>query len=112
MRYIQANLHGRILVADLARAAGMSEDVLRRRLRQAVGCSATALVGRLRAGRARDLLGRGDMSLAEIAFVCGYSDQAHLTRSFKRAFGRSPGSWRASRTRRPPPIDDTDRSLE
>lgn len=107
VRYIQANLQGRILVSDLARAAGMSEDVLRRRLRRSTGRGAAALVGQLRAGRARDLLGQDDMSLAEISFACGYSDQAHLTRCFKRAFGQAPGAWRASRSRRPASSDAT-----
>jgi len=33
-------------------------------------------------------------SLSEIALSVGFSDQAHLCRLFRPAFGQSPSSWR------------------
>jgi AraC family transcriptional regulator len=33
-------------------------------------------------------------SLSEIALSVGFSDQAHLCRLFRRAFGQSPANWR------------------
>jgi AraC-like DNA-binding protein len=44
--------------------------------------------------RARRLLLQG-VSLAEAAFACGFADQSHLTRQFRRAYGVTPGRWRA-----------------
>ncbi|MEO1086944.1 MAG: AraC family transcriptional regulator, partial [Acidobacteriota bacterium] len=38
--------------------------------------------------------------IADIAVEAGFSDQSHLTRAFKAAFGITPGAWR--RRRRPP----------
>jgi AraC-like DNA-binding protein len=32
--------------------------------------------------------------LAELALAAGFADQSHLTRSFKRQVGTTPGSWR------------------
>jgi AraC-like DNA-binding protein len=34
------------------------------------------------------------MAIAEIGFVCGYSDQAHLTREFNRRMGVPPARYR------------------
>jgi AraC-like DNA-binding protein len=36
-------------------------------------------------------------SLAEAAFMSGFSDQSHMTRQFKQAFGLTPGHWKAIR---------------
>jgi AraC-like DNA-binding protein len=36
----------------------------------------------------------GAEPLSEIALSVGFSDQAHLCRLFRQAFGRSPASWR------------------
>ncbi|WP_299511541.1 AraC family transcriptional regulator [uncultured Limnohabitans sp.] len=35
-----------------------------------------------------------EMAIAEIGFVCGYSDQAHLTREFNRRMGVPPARYR------------------
>jgi AraC family transcriptional regulator len=94
VRFVKANLHRRLRASEIAEAVGMSETTLRRKIRAATGGGVVALTNRLRAGEARALIRRGDKSLAEVAFVCGYADQAHLTRSFRRAFGQSPGAWR------------------
>jgi AraC-like DNA-binding protein len=34
------------------------------------------------------------LSLTDVALVCGFSDQSHLSREFKRTVGVSPGAWR------------------
>jgi AraC-like DNA-binding protein len=34
--------------------------------------------------------------LIDIAAVCGFSDQSHFGRVFKRTFGLTPGAWRRS----------------
>jgi transcriptional regulator GlxA family with amidase domain len=44
----------------------------------------------MRFNRAVALLGRGDVDLAEVAFECGYFDQAHLNRDFREFAGSSP----------------------
>jgi AraC-like DNA-binding protein len=44
----------------------------------------------LRLNRARHLL-HGDASVSVVAQECGFSDQSHLTRAFKRAMGMPPG---------------------
>jgi AraC-like DNA-binding protein len=33
------------------------------------------------------------MTLAEIAVKCGFAEQSHFTRVFKRLIGVSPGAW-------------------
>jgi transcriptional regulator GlxA family with amidase domain len=52
-------------------------------------------VRRLRLWRARDALDCDrDSSLSEIAADCGFADQSHFTRHFRRLFGTTPGAYR------------------
>lgn len=44
----------------------------------------------LKVDRAIDLIRKGNTSLTEIAFTCGFSDQSHFIRAFKRCTGMKP----------------------
>lgn len=50
---------------------------------------------RLRIDFACDRLRQHDAPLAEIALDCGFADQPHLTRTFKRVIGMTPAQYRA-----------------
>jgi AraC-like DNA-binding protein len=39
---------------------------------------------------------QSNAAVSEIGFLCGYSDQAHFTREFKRATGITPSKYRES----------------
>ena len=53
-------------------------------------------VQKRRIERAYDLLQKKDISLCEIAYECGFADQSHFTRVFKRRVGVTPGVFRSS----------------
>jgi transcriptional regulator GlxA family with amidase domain len=44
--------------------------------------------------RAKDLMLEGNEPLSVIAVLCGFTDQAHLSRLFKQNIGQPPGAWR------------------
>jgi AraC-like DNA-binding protein len=44
--------------------------------------------------RAKVLMTSTDQQLTDIALICGFADQSHLNRSFRRVLGVSPGRWR------------------
>jgi AraC-like DNA-binding protein len=47
------------------------------------------------------LLAGGDDPLPAVGFVCGFSDQAHFTREFRRRVNLTPGAYRAIRLELP-----------
>ena len=53
-------------------------------------------VQKRRVGHAARLLADRDMPLSEIAYECGFADQSHFTRVFKRRMGATPGAYRDS----------------
>jgi AraC family transcriptional regulator len=58
--------------------------------RRHYGCSLGEYLRRRRVATARELLTNPDLPLTEIAFAAGFSDQSHLTRTFKRFTGMTP----------------------
>ncbi|MEV0399124.1 AraC family transcriptional regulator [Actinoallomurus sp. NPDC050550] len=77
---------------DLAAMVGTGRFALLRAFRAAYGLPPHAYLTNLRVQRARSLLDAGRRP-AEIAADLGFTDQAHLTRHFKRIVGVPPGAY-------------------
>jgi AraC family transcriptional regulator len=92
--FIEGNLHRTIHTRDLSAVAQRSPAYFSRKFKLAVGEPPHAYVVRRRLERACHLMVTSAASLSEIALSVGFSDQAHLGRLFRAAFGQSPASWR------------------
>ena len=95
--YIDNNLHRTIHIRDLSAVARRSPAHFSRKFKLAVGESPHAYVVKRRLERACHLMMTSSVSLSEIALNVGFSDQAHLCRLFRQAFGQSPANWRRER---------------
>lgn len=85
-----------VAIAEMARAAGLSEAHFSRQFRKTIGDSPHQFLMRFRVERAAAMLADEARPLSEIAAACGFSDQAHLTRLFKRFVGETPRQYRAA----------------
>lgn len=83
---------GAIDVRALAGELGISREHLHRLFRSALGVTPVAYGRLARIARAKTLLGEGQ-SPAAVAAQCGFADQAHFTRWFRRCFGVAPGHY-------------------
>ena len=89
---------GRVRIGGLAQELGWSRKRLAARFREEIGLPAKACARILRFRRALRLLERDDGTpWAEIALACGYFDQAHLNRDFRRLAGSTPSEFLARR---------------
>lgn len=86
------------VVADVARSLGMSARSFHRRLAEQ-GLNFQTLAETTRRELAEGLLQDDRHSIAEIAFLTGFSEQSSFTRAFKRWVGRTPASYRKARAR-------------
>jgi AraC-like DNA-binding protein len=84
-----------VALAALASVAGLSRFELLRRFRQQTGLTPHAFQTNRRIAHARARLSTGEAP-ARVAFECGFADQAHLTRTFKRVVGVTPGRFAAA----------------
>lgn len=83
-------------VARVAEDAGVHPVHLARVFNDYLGCApGEALRGR-RLERAAGALGRSGAALADVAARFGFSDQSHMTRSFRAGFGMTPLAFRQS----------------
>ncbi|MEM1431033.1 MAG: AraC family transcriptional regulator [Pseudomonadota bacterium] len=84
-------------MADIARALGMSARSFHRRLSEQ-GLSFQTLTETTRQELAEGLLRDERHSLAEIAFLTGFSEQSSFSRAFKRWVGHTPARYRRDRS--------------
>ena len=83
-----------VRLGELASAVATHPAHLARAFRARHGVSVGEYGRRLRVARAARELARGDSPLAVIAAECGFADQGHFTRLFRRYVGTTPAQYR------------------
>jgi len=85
----------KICIGELAAQAGLSPRHFARSFLKATGCTPHDYLLRLRLSRARELMTRPSqpICLKEIAASCGFYDQTHFGRHFRRVFDTTPASF-------------------
>lgn len=92
--FIESNLEGPLDLSAIASELNMKPCQFARQFKAAFKTPPYAFVIACRLKRARRLLAKSDLAIKQIAVDCGFSDQAHLTRLFSRAYDVSPSRFR------------------
>ncbi len=91
---VEARLVERLTVEDLARTFDMPRWTFADAFKATTGETPHTYVTGKRIEKACELLRVGDMPLAEIAYAVGFASQSHMTDTFRRVLGTTPGAWR------------------
>ena len=94
--YVEAHLGESMDLATLATVAGLSIHHFARGFKQSTGLTPHHYLTRKRVERAQDMLAHTALSLSEVAYAVGFSDQSHLARHFRQMLGVTPGQFRWS----------------
>ena len=89
----------RVTLTQLEEATGLSRYHLDRSFAAEFGLPPHAYQIQVRLAKARRLIAAG-MTLQAVATETGFSDQAHMSRHFKRTFGVTPGTFRSASGKR------------
>ncbi len=92
--YIHAHLEQEVGLSDLAEIADMSQYYFCRLFSQSMGISPYQYVLQQRVERAKILLKNQTNSLADIALQCGFANQSHFTKHFRKQAGITPKAYR------------------
>ncbi|NGO66666.1 helix-turn-helix transcriptional regulator [Rhizobium daejeonense] len=93
---IETSLVGGIGLADLAQLCGLRTSQFAHGFKRSTGVAPYEWLQCRRIERAKECLLAGG-SLFDVAALCGFADESHLIRMFRRRMGVSPGAWRRAR---------------
>ena len=92
--YMADNYGTAIQIEEMAKKIGFSPAHFSRLFKSVIGDSPYQFLMRYRVERAAEMLSKTNDPLIDIALACGFADQPHLTRIFKKFRGTTPKSWR------------------
>jgi AraC family transcriptional regulator len=92
--FIDANLERELHLNQLGQVACLSQYHFARAFKKATGHTVHQYLTTVRLQRAKELLSADESSIADIAFLCGFSSQTNFTKAFVRSLGIPPGRYR------------------
>ncbi len=95
--YIEDHYVDKISLEELSDFSGISQFHLLRLFRNYTGLAPHSYLLRHRIERSREMI-PGNNSVADVAIECGFSDQSHFIRYFKKYVGCTPGEYGAGST--------------
>lgn len=96
VQYVEEHLEQNISLSELAGLTQLSVFAFIRKFQADFQCPPHAYVLGQRVKHAKRLLARPDVPLKVIAASCGFSDQSHMTRVFRRVLNVTPAEFRRS----------------
>ena len=100
LEFMRQNLREPISRAEAAAVAHLSEGHFSRLFTRRCGATFTETLARFRIERACELLEDPARRLREIALECGFGDQSHFCKVFRRLKGVAPRQYRRERLNR------------
>lgn len=94
---METHLEDPLPCSAIADIVGLSQRQVERLFEVQLGSTPARFYKRMRLERATALLEQTSMSVLDIAIACGFSSSAHLSASYRQAYGRSPRAVREHR---------------
>lgn len=94
LAFMANNLHLKISVMDIAKAAGIGRQSLEHRFRKKLQRTVNDELIRLRISKMKRLLVESSLTIAEISYQCGFGTTANMHVIFKRHTQMTPASYR------------------
>jgi len=93
--FMEKHYQREVTVGELADVCKLNRSYFSKIFKESMGCPPQEFLIRLRLSKAADLMKTTGRSLGDISAICGYPNQLHFSRAFKKRYGMSPREWRA-----------------
>lgn len=94
LRHIRENLSGELTNERIAHAAGISRTLFQRKFLTVTGRTVQSFVLQSRLKKVARLMSHDQLTLPQIAELCGFRHQQYLGYIVKREYGKTPAAWR------------------
>lgn len=95
VHYIEQNYQRDLTVEEVADACRLNRSYFSKLFKDNMGCPPQEFLIGVRLAKAAEMMCNGNAPISEIAVRCGYSNQFHFSRAFKKRYGEPPQKWRA-----------------
>ncbi len=92
--YVKKNLHLPLTVQNIAEACHCSRTKLYEAFQKECGIGIARYITEKKMQKAQSLLKTTHLSVAEIGEKCGYDDDNHFRRVYKKQYGKTPSAFR------------------
>lgn len=96
LRYMESHFNLPMSLDRAASEAGMSVSCFERNLKNQTGMTFTSYLNRIRVASAKELLQTKHAPMLQVALACGFTNQSHFNRVFRKLAGVTPGEYRKS----------------
>jgi transcriptional regulator GlxA family with amidase domain len=96
IRFIGENYDKQLTTKNLADKVHLSEGYFCQIFKEVTGKTAMEYINHLRIDKAEKMLVTTDVSIAEVAFCCGFDDANYFSRTYKKIKGGTPHSTRSA----------------
>jgi AraC-like DNA-binding protein len=94
LEFIESRFHEDISMEHAAEAAGLSKDYFSKLFIKETGKPFSQHLVNFRIDRAKELLGRGQLNITEIAYKTGFPNSQYFSTKFKEIVGQSPKDFK------------------
>lgn len=92
--YMEQNYQRDLTVEEIADVCKLNRSYFSKLFKEDMGCPPQEFLIRMRLSKATELMKTSRSSIGDIAQLCGYPNQLHFSRAFKKRYGISPREWR------------------
>ncbi|QHQ60848.1 AraC family transcriptional regulator [Anaerocolumna sedimenticola] len=100
MEWIKANYYKPITVKEIANEFGYNSDYLSTLFKKTTDITLTNYINKTRIEISKSLISNYDLSIKEVAYSCGFSDEKYFLKIFKKLEGMTPSQYKKAFTRK------------